>query len=90
MDHRRRLAWKTAGRRICSSVGDEGNNVMSGMRVFCGNANRPLAEEICRYLGIQLGDANTTRFSDGEFNYQINENVRGRCLHRSADLPAGR
>ncbi|QUV81193.1 ribose-phosphate pyrophosphokinase [Chloracidobacterium sp. D] len=50
---------------------------MSGMRVFCGNANRPLAEEICRYLGIQLGDANTTRFSDGEFNYQINENVRG-------------
>jgi ribose-phosphate pyrophosphokinase len=50
---------------------------MSAMRVFCGNANRPLAEEICRYLGIQLGEANTTRFSDGEFNYQINENVRG-------------
>jgi ribose-phosphate pyrophosphokinase len=50
---------------------------MSGMRVFSGNANRPLAEEICRYLGIQLGEANTARFSDGEFNYQINENVRG-------------
>jgi ribose-phosphate pyrophosphokinase len=50
---------------------------MSGMRVFSGNANRPLAEEICRYLGIQLGEANTSRFSDGEFNFQINENVRG-------------
>ncbi|MBI4750171.1 MAG: ribose-phosphate pyrophosphokinase [Acidobacteria bacterium] len=47
------------------------------MRVFSGNANRPLAEEICRHLGIPLGEANTTRFSDGEFNYQINENVRG-------------
>ncbi|HNJ42778.1 MAG TPA: ribose-phosphate pyrophosphokinase, partial [Acidobacteriota bacterium] len=42
-----------------------------------GNANRPLAEEICRHLGIPLGEANTSRFSDGEFNYQINENVRG-------------
>ncbi|HMV98768.1 MAG TPA: ribose-phosphate pyrophosphokinase [Acidobacteriota bacterium] len=47
------------------------------MRVFSGNANRPLAEEICRHLGIPLGEANTSRFSDGEFNYQINENVRG-------------
>lgn len=47
------------------------------MRVFSGNANRQLTEEICQHLGIRFGEANTSRFSDGEFNYQINENVRG-------------
>lgn len=50
---------------------------MNSLQVFSGNANRSLAEEICRYLGIELGKANTTRFPDGEFNFQILENVRG-------------
>lgn len=50
---------------------------MNSLQVFSGNANRPLAEEICRYLGIEPGKANTTRFPDGEFNFQILENVRG-------------
>ncbi|MBL8149299.1 MAG: ribose-phosphate pyrophosphokinase [Blastocatellia bacterium] len=47
------------------------------MLVFSGNSNKPLAEEICRHLKIHLGEANTTRFSDGEFNFQILQNVRG-------------
>ncbi|HKY05879.1 MAG TPA: ribose-phosphate pyrophosphokinase [Blastocatellia bacterium] len=47
------------------------------MKVFSGNANRPLAEEICQHLGIEIGQANTGRFSDGEYNFQILENVRG-------------
>ncbi|HWC76019.1 MAG TPA: ribose-phosphate pyrophosphokinase [Blastocatellia bacterium] len=47
------------------------------MKVFSGNANRPLAEEICKCLGIEIGKANVTRFSDGEYNFQILENVRG-------------
>ncbi|KAF0245490.1 MAG: ribose-phosphate pyrophosphokinase [bacterium] len=50
---------------------------MNGLLVFSGNANRPLAEEICRHLKIHLGEANTSRFSDGEFNFQILQNVRG-------------
>ncbi len=50
---------------------------MNNLQVFSGNANRPLAEEICQYLGVPLGRANTTRFPDGEFNFQILENVRG-------------
>ncbi|HZN11183.1 MAG TPA: ribose-phosphate pyrophosphokinase [Blastocatellia bacterium] len=50
---------------------------MNSLQIFSGNANRPLAEEICRYLGIPLGRANTTRFPDSEFNFQILENVRG-------------
>ncbi|MGH9828953.1 MAG: ribose-phosphate diphosphokinase, partial [Blastocatellia bacterium] len=47
------------------------------MKVFSGNANRPLAEEMCDYLKIEIGRANTSRFSDGEYNFQILENVRG-------------
>jgi len=50
---------------------------VNSLQIFSGNANRPLAEEICRYLGIPLGRANTTRFPDSEFNFQILENVRG-------------
>ena len=47
------------------------------VKVFSGTANLPLAEEICRHLGIPIGRANTSRFSDGEYNFQILENVRG-------------
>jgi ribose-phosphate pyrophosphokinase len=47
------------------------------LRVFSGNANRPLAEEICQHLQIEIGKAHVGRFSDGEFNFQILENVRG-------------
>lgn len=50
---------------------------MNSLQIFTGNAHRQLAEEICQYLGIPLGRANTTRFPDGEFNFQILENVRG-------------
>ncbi|HEX8707703.1 MAG TPA: ribose-phosphate pyrophosphokinase [Pyrinomonadaceae bacterium] len=48
-----------------------------GIKVFSGNANRTLAEEICHYLSCDPGRAITQRFSDGEFNFQIDENVRG-------------
>jgi len=47
------------------------------LKLFTGNANRPLAEEIAQYLRVPLGDAEVTRFSDGEVYVQINENVRG-------------
>jgi ribose-phosphate pyrophosphokinase len=50
---------------------------VKSLQIFSGNAHRLLAEEICQYLGIELGRANTTRFPDGEFNFQILENVRG-------------
>lgn len=46
-------------------------------KVFSGSANRPLAEEICQYLGAPVGDATLGRFSDGEIYFQIHENVRG-------------
>src|SRR5205085_11849807 len=45
-----------------------------GIKVFSGNANRQLTEEICNYLSCDPGHATTGRFSDGEFNFQITEN----------------
>ncbi|MBI1845467.1 MAG: ribose-phosphate pyrophosphokinase [Candidatus Rokubacteria bacterium] len=47
------------------------------LKLFTGNANRPLAEEIARNLHMPLGDAEVTRFSDGEVFVRINESVRG-------------
>ena len=44
--------------------------------VFSGNANRPLAEAVCKELGIRLGKALVGRFSDGEVQVEIDENVR--------------
>src|SRR5438128_10722677 len=48
------------------------------LKLFSGNANRPLAEEIAQYLHVSVCDAEVTRFSDGEVYVQVNENVRGR------------
>ncbi|MGH7275068.1 MAG: ribose-phosphate pyrophosphokinase [Nitrospiria bacterium] len=47
------------------------------LKVFTGNSNRDLAQEICDYLGIPLGQAQVSRFSDGEIRVRIEENVRG-------------
>ena len=52
---------------------------MSGreVKLLCGNANPPLAEEISEALGIGLCDAAVTRFGDGEIRVRIRETVRG-------------
>ena len=47
------------------------------LKLFTGNAHRTLADEIAACLGIPLGQAEVSRFSDGEIFVQINENVRG-------------
>ncbi|MDD4356671.1 MAG: ribose-phosphate pyrophosphokinase [Smithellaceae bacterium] len=51
--------------------------MLERIRVFSGNANVPLAQKICQKLGVSLGKANVTTFSDGETRVEINENVRG-------------
>jgi ribose-phosphate pyrophosphokinase len=47
------------------------------IKVFTGSANQPLTEAVCRELGIPLGELKLRKFSDGEINCQILENVRG-------------
>ena len=52
---------------------------MSGdMMIFTGNANPKLAESVARHLGIHLGRATVSRFSDGEVMVEIMEHVRGK------------
>jgi ribose-phosphate pyrophosphokinase len=47
------------------------------LKIFTGNANPALAQEICQALGMELGRAMVKQFSDGEIYLQIKENVRG-------------
>ena len=48
------------------------------MAIFTGNANPHLAENVANEIGITLGDATVSNFSDGEVQVEINENVRGK------------
>ncbi len=52
-------------------------SVSHDFKVFAGNSNRPLAERICEYLKRPLSRADVGRFSDGESQVEIGENVRG-------------
>ncbi len=51
--------------------------VSHDFKVFSGNSNRALAERICEYLKRPLSKADVSRFSDGEVQVEIGENVRG-------------
>ena len=46
--------------------------------LFTGNANPALAHDIARHLMLPMGRASVSRFSDGEVNSELMENVRGR------------
>ena len=50
-----------------------GNNI----KVFAGNSNPKLAQEIADILGVKMGSAKVSTFSDGEISIDINETVRG-------------
>jgi len=47
------------------------------VKVFSGTANEPLAQAICKYIGIGLGKCNISSFPDGETFVKVVENVRG-------------
>lgn len=51
---------------------------MNTMKIFSGNASRPLSQGICQHLGVTQGEAVVSAFSDGEIRVQIQEHVRGR------------
>ena len=46
-------------------------------KIFCGTANEALCEDVCKFLELTRGQAQVTRFKDGEAYVQIQENVRG-------------
>ncbi len=53
-------------------------NGESGLRIFSGNANRPLAEKIAAYVNQPLGEVTIGRFPDGEVFVKYIENLRGK------------
>ena len=57
------------------------NEAYSNIKLFTCNSHPELAEEIARHMGVQLGKATVTKFSDGEISVSIWESVRGRdCI----------
>jgi ribose-phosphate pyrophosphokinase len=50
------------------------------LHIVCGNASRDLAASVCKHLGTALGNADVTRFADGEVFVQVEDNVRGSDL----------
>ena len=54
---------------------------MHSLVVFAGNSNPELAGSVCRQIGIGLGDCEVKRFSDGEIQIEIDENVRSKDVY---------
>jgi ribose-phosphate pyrophosphokinase len=48
-----------------------------GFKLLSGTANRPLAEEIARHIGVEVCRVTLSRFADGEIFVRIDENIRG-------------
>ena len=57
------------------------NGVYSEYKIFAGNSNISLAEEIANIMGHTLGKATITKFSDGEISVSIWESVRGEDVY---------
>lgn len=57
------------------------NTSGSEIKLFAGNSNKKLAQDIARELGVELGDCEVTKFSDGEISVNIKESVRGKDVY---------
>lgn len=53
-------------------------SILNDLMIFTGNANPVLAQRVADHLGIPLGNAFVSKFSDGEVTVEIRENVRGK------------
>ena len=63
---------------------------MNNLKIFSGNSNKPLAEKICKHLGISPGNIYLHSFPSGEKYVQFEENIRGKdiFLIQSLSFPA--
>jgi ribose-phosphate pyrophosphokinase len=61
-------------------VNTEPQEALSNISIFSGNANPKLGQGIARKLGLPLGKIQVGKFSDGEINVEILENIRGRDI----------
>lgn len=58
-------------------VTSDRNGGLQDMKLFSGNAHAELGIKVAEYLGIELGQVTSTRFSDGEIRFQVDESARG-------------
>src|SRR5215475_12401533 len=72
------VAAARGARSVESARGTESITNSDTLALFAGNANPALSQDIARSLQIPLGRAFVGRFSDGEVNIELMENVRGR------------
>lgn len=61
-----------------------------GFKIFSGTSNRPLAEKICKEIGVEPGNCEIKRFSDGEIWVKYADNIRGSHVFiiQSTNTPA--
>ena len=50
---------------------------MTGLKIFSGNSNLPLAQKVAAAAGVELGPCSVSSFADGEIQVEIHESVRG-------------
>ena len=51
------------------------------IKIYAGRTGRPFAQKMCRYLGTQLGDAETIMFSEGNIFVRVNETIRDKDVY---------
>src|SRR5439155_382653 len=75
-----RIGWRSVANGLASRVilRPPMFALQPEMKVFSGSANRELAQRICSYIGVPLGQATISAFPDGETYVKIEENIRGR------------
>ncbi len=57
-------------------MGSGFDSLSPSMKIFSGNSNKSLAQDICKYLNVELGKLNIKKFSDGELFVDFEENIR--------------
>ena len=57
------------------------NTSGSEIKIFAGNSNKKLASDIAKNLGVELGNCEVSKFSDGEIVVNIGESVRGKDIY---------
>lgn len=73
--------WKTQQVLNCFLICCLLTESHSGLKIFTGNSNKPLAQDIVNQLGLSLGKITVNQFADGEVNVMVNENVRGKDVY---------
>ena len=61
-------------------MNNQSQDPLSNVAILAGNANPELSQQIARQMGVPLGKIQVGRFSDGEINVEVMENIRGRDI----------